>query len=314
VIDNPQADYLGPLEQVPDSVKIIVSDQLEVVQEAAPEADVIMVGSYANLLKAVFPKAVRLRWLHTFSAGIEAYLFPEVMESPVVMTNARGVFKKSLAEFVITGALYFAKDLPRMLRNQAAGVWELFDVGELQGKVMGIVGYGETGRACAELAKPFGMTIFGLRRRPELSQGDPLVDRVFGTDGLLEMLSLSDYVVLAVPGTRHTQRLIGEPEIQAMRPHAVFINVGRGSTVDEPVLIRALEANRIRGAALDVVETEPLPAGHPLYSVKNLLLSPHIADHTPGWRVLSTQFFVENLQRFVEGRPLENIVDKHAGY
>jgi phosphoglycerate dehydrogenase-like enzyme len=313
-IDNPQADYLMPFTRLADAVKFTVSDQMEGLQQAAPEADVILMNGDPGILRAILPKAVRLHWLHSFSAGVESILFPELVESPVVLTNARGVYRKSLAEFVITSALYFAKDLRRMWRNQEAGVWDRYDVDELQGKVMGIVGYGETGRACAQLARPFGMTLFGLRRRPELSESDPLLDRVFGADLLKEMLVLCDYVVLAVPSTRGTHRLIGEPEFQAMKPQAVLINVGRGWSVDEAALIRALEEDRLRGAALDVFDTEPLPAGHPFYRVKNLLLSPHIADHTPGWQGLSVQFFLENLQRFLQGLPLQNIVDKHSGY
>ncbi|MGA2984134.1 MAG: D-2-hydroxyacid dehydrogenase [Terriglobia bacterium] len=314
VIDNPQADYLEPLRRLPESVKITISDQLEVLQGSVPEADVILTIADPKLLRAIFPKAARLRWLHSFSAGVESVLFPELVASPVVLTNARGVFKKSLAEFVITSALYFAKDLRRMVSNQEAGVWGQYDVEVIQGKVMGIIGYGETGRACAELARPFGMTLFGLRRRPEFSQGDPLLDRVFGTEDLLEMVALSDYVVLAAPATHATRKLMGETEINAMKPQAVLINVGRGLSVDDAALIRALEGNRIRGAALDVFETEPLPPGHPLFGVKNLLLSPHIADHTPGWQGLSLQFFLDNLERFEKGLPLQNVVDKHAGY
>lgn len=314
VIDNPQGSYLDPLRRLPESLHVTISDQLDVLQDVAPKADVIMIAGDPKLLEAVFPMATRLRWLHSFSAGVEAYLIPEVVRSPVVMTNARGVFKDSLAEFVITSALYFAKDLRRMLRNQEAGVWERYDVEVIGGKVMGIVGYGETGRACAKLARPFGMTLIGLRRRPELSEGDPLLDRVFGAHRLLELLALSDYIVLAAPATRDTRKLIGESEINAMKREAVVINVGRGWSIDEAALVRALEENRIRGAALDVFETEPLPAGHPFYRLKNLLLSAHIADHTPDWQALSLGFFLENLDRFVKGEPLENIVDKYAGY
>ncbi len=120
--------------------------------------------------------------------------------------------------------------------------------------------------------------------------------------------------MLAAPATRQTRKLIGEAEINAMKREAVLINVGRGWSIDEAALVRALEGNRIRGAALDVFETEPLPAGHAFYGLDNLLLSPHIADHTPDWQALSLQFFLENLERFVKGQPLENIVDKHAGY
>lgn len=314
VTDDPQADYLKPLGRLPDSVRVTISDRLQTLQGAAPQADIILIPHDSRLLQAILPMATRLRWMHSLSAGVEAVLFPELVASPIVLTNARGVFKRPLAEFVIAAALYFAKDLPRMLRNQKARVYERYDVDELWGKTMGIIGYGETGRACAELARPFGMTLFGLRRRPELSQGDPLLDRVFGADGLLQMLALADYVVLAAPSTHATRKMIGEAEINAMKPQAVLINVGRGASLDEAALARALQQNRIRGAALDVFDTEPLPAEHAFYGLKNLLLSPHSADHTPGWEGLSLQFFLKNLERFVRGLPLENIVDKQAGY
>ena len=314
VIDNPKAEFLAPLRQLPPSLNVVISDQLEVLRAEAPKADAALLSGDPKLLRAIFPAATRLRWLQTLSAGIEDVLFPELISSPVVMTNARGVFKSSLAEFVVASALYFAKDFRRMVRNQEDGAWDRFDVDELRGKVMGIVGYGATGQACAELAKPFGMRILGLRRRPELSQSDPLLDKVLGPSGLMELLKASDYVVVAAPATADTQHLIGEDELKAMKPRAVVINVGRGWSIDEAALVGALESEQILGAALDVFAMEPLPAGHPFFFLKNLLLSPHIADHTADWQSLSVQSFMKNLERFLAGQPLENIVDKSAGY
>jgi phosphoglycerate dehydrogenase-like enzyme len=316
VMEDPKAAYLAPLRRLPTSlnVDVVISNQLDVLAAEAPQADAILLAGDPNLLRAVFPAATRLRWLQTLSAGVESVLFPELVSSPVVMTNARGVFKSSLAEFVIASALYFAKDFRRMVRNQEEGTWDRFDVDELRGKVMGIVGYGATGQACAELARPFGMSILGLRRRPELCQGDPLLDKVLGPNGLMELLKESDYVVIAAPATAETRHLIGEAELKAMKPSSVLINVGRGWSIDEAALVRALESGSIRGAALDVFALEPLPPGHRFYSLKNLLLSPHIADHVADWESLSLTFFLQNLERFVQGQVLENIVDKGAGY
>jgi phosphoglycerate dehydrogenase-like enzyme len=158
-----------------------------------------------------------LRWVHSLSDGVEKILFPELVASPAILTNARGVFKRSLAEFVIAGVLYFAKDFRRLIRNQAAGIWQQFEMEEVHGKVMGIVGYGETGRACAERARPLGMKVLGLRRRPELSKGDPLLDTVFGPIGLHELLERSDYLVLAAPATPQTERLVGKAEFEIMK-------------------------------------------------------------------------------------------------
>ena len=221
---------------------------------------------------------------------------------------------QSLGEFVIGAALFFAKDFRRMLRNQAAGVWGQFDVEEVRGQTMGIVGYGDIGRACAERAHAMGMKVLALRRRPELSDGDGVVQRAYPLDSLLEMMPEWDYVVAAAPLTPATHALIGEAAINAMKKTAVVMNVGRGPVIDEAALIPALQSGRIRGAALDVFESEPLPEGHPFFKLENVLLSPHCTDHTTTWLEEGMQFFLDNFNRFVAGEPLKNVVDKRAGY
>jgi phosphoglycerate dehydrogenase-like enzyme len=314
-IDKPGASHLKALDTLPSSVQVVVSNEAGLLRELAPEADIILNGiPDGHLLREIFPYASRLRWVHSLSDGVEKILFPELVASPVILTNARGVFKRSLAEFVIAGVLYFAKDFRRVIRSQQAGSWDPFEMEEAHGKVMGIVGYGETGQACAERAHPLGMKILGLRRRPELSKGDPWLDAVFGPNELPLLLAQSDYVVLAAPGTPQTRRLIGKAEFAAMKTSAVFINVGRGSSVDEAAMVDALEHGRLRGAALDVYETEPLPSGHPFYRLENVLLSPHCADHTPGFYEMDVDVFIDILQGFLRGEPLRNVVDKHAGY
>jgi len=258
--------------------------------------------------------APRVRWLHSASAGVENVLFPALIESKVPVTNSRGLFSEALAEFVLAAILLFAKDLPRMLRSREAGRWDPFDIELIQGRWLAILGYGDIGRAVAQRARAFGMKIAALRQRPELSRHDSLVDRLLGVDGLHELLRLADYLVLALPLTPRTRGLIGEAEIAVMKPSAVLINVGRGPVVQEAALVHALRGRRIRGAALDVFETEPLPAGYPLYECDNLLLSPHCADHFPGWKRRAMEFFLENFERFRNGEPLRNVVDKKRGY
>lgn len=314
VIAEPATNFRSPLQRFSESVNITISDQMEVLQDVAPQADVILSAGNPSLLRAVFPRATQLRWLHSYFAGVEKILFPELVASPVIMTNARGVFKWPLAEFVIASILYFEKDLRRLIQSQELSLWQEFDVEEVRGKVMGIVGYGETGKACAELARPFGMEVLGLRRRPELSRGDPLLAELFGPDRLREMLPKCDYLVLAAPATPASRRLIGVTEIDCMKRSAIVINVGRGSAIDEAALVQALEQGRIRGAGLDVFEVEPLPIGHPFYRLKNVLLSPHSTDHTPGWQDRTLQCFIRNLERYMKGEALENVVDKQAGY
>ena len=235
-------------------------------------------------------------------------------DSPALLTNSSGVYSRSLGEFVAAAVLFFAKDFHRMKRNQAAGLWEQFDVEEAHGKTMGIVGYGDIGRAAAKLAKALGMRVIALRRRPEKSEGDDLVDETLGADQLVQLMGRSDYVVVAAPLTAETRGLVSAIAIAAMKPTGVLISVGRGAVVDEAALAAALRSQFIRGAALDVFDQEPLPAGHPFYGMENLLLSPHCADHTQTWIDDAMLFFTENLQRFLRGEPLKNVVEKRLGY
>jgi phosphoglycerate dehydrogenase-like enzyme len=178
---------------------------------------------------------------------------------------------------------------------------------------MGIVGYGDIGRACAAQARALGMLVQAVRRRPDAG-ADSLAHRIVPPEQRAEVLSASDYVVVAAPLTEETRGLIGAAELRNMKPSAVLINVGRGPVVDEKALIQALQEGWIRGAALDVFEQEPLPADHPFYGLPNVLLSPHCADHTPGWLDRAMDLFLENMACYLRGEPLRNMVDKKRGY
>ncbi|MBV6434101.1 MAG: Glyoxylate/hydroxypyruvate reductase B [Bryobacteraceae bacterium] len=314
ILNSPAAPNLRLLEQLPGSTHIVVGESEEAF-ENAPDPDVVVCGiGKARLLRALWPRIQQARWLHSLTAGLESVLFPELVESPITMTNAKGVYGRSLGEFAIASALYFAKDFPRMIRSRQAGVWDPFDVEELTGRTFGIVGYGGIGREAARRAKAMGMKVLAVRRHPAQSASDPLIDGVYAPDGLREMLALCDYVLVAAPNTPETNGMIGEAELRAMKPEAVLINLGRGPVIDEAALIAALEERRIKGAALDVFNQEPLPEGHAFYGLDNVLLSPHCADHTPGWLDESMQFFVDNFGRFVSGEPLQNLVNKKLGY
>ena len=248
-------------------------------------------------------------------AGLDGLLFPELVDSPARLTNASGVFSQSLGEFVVAAILYFAKDLRRMIRNQAAGAWEPFDIVEVRGQTVGIVGYGDIGRAAATRVRALGMRVLAVKRHGlRAPEADPLAERIYGPDERIEMISRSDYVVAAAPLTPETLGMIGEPEFAAMKPDAVAINVGRGPVIEEAALVKALSEKRIKGAALDVFDTEPLPQGHPFYKLENVLLSPHCADHTPDWLDQSMRFFLAQFERFRKGEPLKNVVDKKLGY
>jgi phosphoglycerate dehydrogenase-like enzyme len=180
--------------------------------------------------------------------------------------------------------------------------------------VLGVVGYGEIGRRTAERAKPFGMEVHILRRRPELAAGDPLVDRAYSGDELESLLAASDYVLVSAPLTDETRGMLSASQLAHMKSSAVLINLGRGPVVAETALVDALRQGKIRGAILDVFDEEPLPAGHPFYALDNVLLSPHCADHTATWMEEAIQLFIENLELFRAGKPLKNITDKRSGY
>ena len=316
VLADPAEPTLRKLAELPEETSIAVGKTAEAFERAAPDATVIFAWSLSGrLLRDVFHMAPRVRWLHTRSAGLDHLLFPELVASPAVLTNGSGVFSQSLGEFALAGMLYFAKEVRRMVRNQMDGRWAPFEVVEVSGQTVGIVGYGDIGRAVAMRARAMGMRVLGMTRRgPLLYDTDTLVNRIYGPSDRLEMIAQCDYIVVAAPLTPETRGLIGEAEFAAMKPSAVVINVGRGPVIDEAALIRALTDGRIKGAALDVFDTEPLPEGHPFYRLENVLLSPHCADHTTSWLEDAMRFFLNNFERYRKGEPLLNVVEKQLGY
>jgi phosphoglycerate dehydrogenase-like enzyme len=264
------------------------------------EAEAILVAPRsASQLRDLLPMAKNVRWIHTLAAGVESLPFDLLRNSAITVTNSRGLYADALGEFVMAAMLWFAKDLRRLVRNQAARKWEPFDVEWLQGKTVAVIGYGGIGSAIGRRAEAMGMNVLPVRR----SAGD--VD---------DVIAKSDYVVLSTPLTPATRGLMNAARIGKLQSQAVLINVSRGAIVDERALIDALREKRIRGAALDVFETEPLPPDHPLWDLDNVLISPHSADHTSDAHERAMRFFLENLGRYERGEKLGNIVDRDAGY
>ncbi|MBV9938201.1 MAG: D-2-hydroxyacid dehydrogenase [Acidobacteriaceae bacterium] len=319
VVCPPNHYVLRNLQTIQDLATIQVGSELSFLEREAPNAEIILYSGLAGktaTLQEIWPFTKRVRWIHSLSAGVEKIIFPELIESPVVLTNARGVFKRSLAEFAVLGILYFSKRVRRLVENQRSHHWDDFSVDMLPGKIMGVVGYGEIGRECAGLAKALGVKIFAVRRRPERNGEDSLADRVFSPAELEEMLRQIDFLVAAAPLTPETHHMLSDREFEAMKPSAMVVNVGRGPVIDEAALIRALQNKRVAAAALDVFEEEPLPESSPLWDMENVLISPHCTDRTrdPDWLDLSAQAFLENFHRFINGQELQNVVDKKAGY
>jgi phosphoglycerate dehydrogenase-like enzyme len=320
VIADPAAAFLAALEReaivrLSPGARVFVSNDPKELHAYAGETDAIVYAYHqADLLTSILPRAERVRWIHSLWTGVEGLMRPELLAHPAPLTNGRGVFRWPLADWVVAVMLHFAFDLRRVITQQQQGLWNLVFGTSLHGRTLGIVGYGAIGSAAAERARPFGMKIAAVRRRAELFDGDGLVDLSFGPSQLRELMAASDYVLAALPLTSETRGLIGAAEVEAMKPNAVVMNVGRGPVIDEQALIRALQGGKIRGAALDVFDTEPLPAGHPFWKMENVLLSPHTADRVDGFLGPALDCFFDNAERFRKGEPLRNIVDKHAGY
>ena len=267
--------------------------------------------------------ARHLAWIHSPAAGIGGMLFPSMVESPVVMTNSRGISTDTIAEHVLAVTLAMFRKLPLVWQRQAAREWAQSAVladpplRTIAGARVLIVGLGSIGAATASRLAALGARVEAVRRRTSASL-PPYVERVVPPEALIEVLPAADVVVLAAPQTRDTRGLIGWRELAAMRPGSLLVNVSRGKLVDEAALASALSAppstRTLAGAALDVFEHEPLSPDSPLWSLPNVLITPHIAGFRPDHWDAVTALFADNLRRFESGQLLRNIVDKEAGY
>jgi len=263
-------------------------------------------------LEGAFPAAERLRWIQTASDGVDGVLFPALVASDVVVTNARGVFDDPIAEWVIAAILAFTTGLQTSIVDQTRAGWT---DGRRRERVAGqhllVVGPGPIGRATASRARVLGLTVDAVGRS---ARGDDVFGMVHGPDALHDALGRADHVVDALPMADGTRELFDTAAFAAMRPTARFYNVGRGGTVDEPALVEALRSGAIGGAALDVFADEPLPPDSPLWSMPNVIVSPHVSGDLPDWEELVVDVFVDNAQRFATGEQLRNRVDTGAGF
>ena len=266
-----------------------------------------------------FLAAPRLRWVHSNAAGIGSMLFPEMVRSDVVMTNSRGNSSVTIAEHVIAVTLVLLRDLPLAWRRQSEKLWAQneFNSGAsirtLRGARVLVVGLGSIGSETAKLASSFGAHVAAIRRRVDAPRPSG-VGEVHAPSDLLAQLPKADVVVLSAPQTAATVHLIGERELAGMKDGAVLVNVSRGKLIDEAALVRALGTGRLRGAALDVFEHEPLDPASPLWNRPDVLITPHVSGFHADYWPQAIRLFADNLRRFVAGEPLANVVDKESGY
>jgi len=281
-----------------------------------PEADVVL--GFA-VRPANFERARRLRWIHSTAASVTGVLFPELAASDVIVTNARGLHADAMAEHALAMMLAFARKLHRARDAQRAHEWaqavmweQSPAIGSLAGGTLGLVGLGAIGSAIAVRAKALGMRVLAVRRQPAADAAP--ADEQWPVSRLRELLPRVDWLVLTAPHTRETERMIGREELALLRADARLVNLGRGALVDETALIEALRAGRLAGAALDVFESEPLPPTSPLWDLPEVILTPHTSGLAPRLWERAMEQFAANLRRFIAGEPLENVVDKQAGY
>ncbi len=271
-----------------------------------------------NFPPPLFAQAKQLRWIHSASAGIEANLFPALLESDLILTNSTGLHEICIPEHVLALMFAFSRNLPAAFRLKQEHRWDRIEplrrggIREISGANLAILGAGPIGVALVAKAAALGMHVRVMRRHA----GKPVAgaEQVLGPEALHELLGWAHFVVLAVPLTQETKQLIGADELRAMRPDAFLINIARGDVVDQDALVAALRAEALAGAGLDVTTPEPLPAEHPLWELPNVILTPHISGYTRGYFPGVLAIFSDNLARFVAGAPLHNVVDKRLGY
>ncbi len=294
----------------------VQTSSLDDLDDAIPDADVLFGWS---IRPAQFARAQRLRWIHSSAAAVHQLMFPELVVSDVVVTNARSVHAPVVAEHALALIFALSKRLPQCMDFQRASTWaqqaiftEKPTVREVKGATVALIGMGGIGREFTRRARSLGMKVIAIREHPE--KGSDGADEVFGRDQLHPVLGRADFVLLAAPLTSATQHVIDTAALAAMRPDAYLINVGRGPLIDDDALIAALKQDRIAGAALDVFAEEPLPADSPYWHLKNVLITPHIAAVTEKLWERHYALIAENLKLSLAGKPLQGIVDKSKGY
>ena len=301
------------LAEAANDTPVVIANTLGELKAALPGAEVLLGWDFqADSLRAAWSSADRLQWVHWSGAGVDAILFPELVHSDVVLTNARGIFDGAMAEYVLGLILAMAKGFPLTLRLQAEAHWQHRLTERVAGRRVTVVGVGSIGREIARILTAVGLSVCGVGRTAR--SADPDFTSIYAVSALSESVRDADYVVLVTPLTAATRGLFGKEIFAAMRPSARFINVGRGALVDEAAMVEALTTKQIDAAALDVFATEPLPTTSPLWGMPNVIVSPHMSGDFVEFAAALADLFRANLAAYRQGNPLENVIDKQLGF
>lgn len=323
------AERLSRVIAASGEMLVVNADSFDEALREITDADAF----FGKLTAPLLARATKLRWVQSPTASLEHYLFPELVEHPCLLSNMRGLFSDVIADHVMGMVLCFARNLHVYLRQQQQGLWSpvgdsryVTDFVGAPGTVtpmdrahqhlsdcsLGVVGVGQIGAEILRRAGAFGMTLYGVD--PVHRSVPGTLDEIWPVERLPDLLSQSDYVVIAAPHTPETEKLFRRAVIRQMKPTAILINIGRGAIVDLADLVAALGAKEIAGAALDVCEVEPLPVEHPLWKMPNVIITPHVAAASPRIAGRHLETFLENIRRFLKGEPPATLVDKQKWY
>ena len=301
------------LSAIADRHTIAFAKDEAALAAALPGAQVLLGWNFRGRdLPNNWQHAGDLEWIHWCGAGVDAVLFPDLVASEVTLTNARGCFDRAMAEYVFGMMLVHAKGFDQMVADQSRRNWNYRMTERITGTRAVILGVGSIAREVAHVLKSVGIEVAGVGRTAR--SGVPVFGDVHGAADAAGLVAAADWVIGILPSTPDTQNHFDAAFFANMKPTARFYNIGRGTAVDEAALIAALEESSIAGAGLDVFATEPLPDDDPIWTTPNLLVSPHISGDFIGHQEAMVDQFLDNLERFVGGRPLTNVVDKEAGY
>lgn len=300
---------IAPLRDLGAPKMLRAENEAQAAEWRAVEVLALFDSSLPENILTCFPN---LRWVHLLGAGANRASDLGLFDTPIQITNSRGVASRPVAEWVLLCMLSFVRHLPLLVRQQDRRIWNRVEPSEIQGKMLGLIGLGALGREIAQLASALGMRVSAVRRNPSQEDQPEGVERVYPPSQLPVLIRESDFLVVCVPLTRETHGLIGARELAVMKPSAVLINVSRGGIVDEEALMRALRDGHIAGAALDVFEREPLPADSPWWSVPNVLLSPHQAGWSNRYWERTLELLAQNVQRYLAARPLLNLLSSRG--
>lgn len=307
------ADAVPGLSQVGSAYELRFATSREALQASLPGAEILLEWNFAaDDLAKVWGHGRALRWIHWSGAGVDAALFPELCASDVVLTNARGIFDRAMAEYVLSLILAFAKRLPQTVALQRERNWQHRLTERIDERVATVVGVGSIGRAISRLLRAAGMQTVGVGRRARSADLD--FDRVYSVGELETALHNTDYLILVLPATAETDNLIDARALAQLKPTARLINVGRGNAINERALLDALRSGQLAGAALDVFANEPLAEDSALWDMQEVLISPHMSGDYVGYENAVADAFLDNLERYRTGQPLLNQIDKSAGY